>query len=131
MRKSQQEALGETLQCATQRRVCRPGVGDPHHGQVTVPGDGGRARCGVHRRPHRHRDVQPTRSEVGFSAAARLKSAAIHRLTLKNKKYVCFQSSVILVLHPKWICSSHQDGAKTLKPTSISRCIGSTNATDV
>ncbi|XP_037627345.1 LOW QUALITY PROTEIN: agmatinase, mitochondrial [Sebastes umbrosus] len=61
---SQQKELRETFQCATERRVCRPGVGDPHHGQAAFPGDRGGAGRGVYRGAHRYRDIQPTRSKV-------------------------------------------------------------------
>ncbi|MED6251255.1 hypothetical protein ATANTOWER_026631 [Ataeniobius toweri] len=49
--KSGQTELRESLQCSTERRVCCSGVWDPHHGQVTLPGDGRRAGRGVHWRP--------------------------------------------------------------------------------
>lgn len=68
--RARQEVFGEPLQCAAERRVCRTGVGDPHHGQTTSPGERGGARCGVCRRPDRHRDLQPTWSEVLLLSAA-------------------------------------------------------------
>lgn len=69
-RESQQKVLRETLQCATERRVCCSGVRNPYHGQTALPGDSGRAWCGVCRCPNWHRDLQPTRSKVLFFSAA-------------------------------------------------------------
>lgn len=77
VRDSQQKVFRQTLQCATERRVCCEGVGDPHHGQAPFPGDSGRARRGVYRGPDRHRDVQPTRGQVLFPSLATVKSRPV------------------------------------------------------
>lgn len=61
---AQQAELRETIQCADQRRVRCPGVGDLHHGKATLPGDGRRAGRCVRRGPDRHRDLQPAWRQV-------------------------------------------------------------------
>lgn len=61
---AQQAQLGEAIQCADQRRVRGPSVGDRHHGTAAVPGDGRRAGRCFRRGPHRHRDLQPAWREV-------------------------------------------------------------------
>lgn len=63
-RAAQPAELGETLQCADQRRVRCQSVGDRHHGKVALPGDCGRAGRCVRRGPDRHRDLQPAWRQV-------------------------------------------------------------------
>ena len=77
VRESQQKVFRQPLQCATERRVCCEGVGDPNHGQAALSGDSGRARRCVYRGPDRHRDLQPTRSQVLFPSVETVKSRPV------------------------------------------------------